>query len=351
MNYNDVYNDNALAAQINNENVDNYLLREFQPNRIFDAATQGALNRLSPTQNMRWLWEPNKDNYIYVNNGIVPDSVMQEHPVGGILANAATDGFLLSNGWRRNLVPKRFMENARLNYAAANPQLKVTSAGVVEVQPNQVTNLTIGTNEMTGRGVAPRGSNVIGGKNTGAIRGGRRVIVPRTTGSPGYSGSTVKRFRTETVDTRIPAPYADESYFPILPMNPSTGATLGSPVPYKPGVTPTYKGWRWQTINDDPFYNWYKKQPEGTIQYYNGEPYSIDRSGANYNIIKTYTNGEPPKNNGDSRYGYNVPDSTIVRDTYRVWGTEPTMKPQRIKLRGRVNPSATINYDDKIRVR
>lgn len=240
--------------------------------------------------------------------------------------------------------------NGRSWLENTNPRTIITSQGPMVLNPGETVTLNGRPagfqNASQGNfGYQSRFTTKSGGGRGSAAGQSGRVQTSQGNGNQRIPGGVQNRTMRDRVSgnngnfveqyTFTPSPYTpvEGIWFPWM------GSTVQPTVLVPPAMPPTVEDFRLEELRpyDDPFIKWYAKQPEGTTQWYFGDP--IHRSGL-YQIIRT--NPDPQSTTrlvGDNQ-GYVVPDSTTVQ--YGV----PAV-PQVNVLQGGV-PAEAVRSNEKI---
>lgn len=295
--------DNQEAYKVYKNAVGDYYNTEYAPEHIADAVTGGVFHRLSPTQNVRLLYDIAtggdwRNSMIYGNNGVVSDQFAAEHPYWTTAINFAGDAAAFNAGnISKMFSPTRIIANGRASYTGSTPV--VGPNGVYELPRGGTTTATWEEVFNGSGGAASRKFGTGRGQTNLGNKGSRSVGTKTKHGNPGWGDGTYTKVFTKTiVNPESTLPIDNYTWNPATLQYRTTGAI-------KPAYTPEYVN-----IAGTPYHNevvrnfhddeWIKKfqaTPEGGVFWHNGKSYIKQTGGRDRFVRESYNNGQTPWGN------------------------------------------------------
>ena len=333
--------DNQEAYKVYKKAVGDYYNTEYSPERVGDAVTGGIFHRLSPTQNVRLLYDVAtggdwRNSMIYGNNGVVSDQFATEHPYWTTAINFAGDATAFNVGnISKMFSPTRIIANGRASYTGPTPVVGQNGVYMLSTGESVPEYQVIVQN---GRGVSPRAF----GTGRGQITYGnpREVNIPSKHGSPGYKGSGKVKVTKQTVSNSPVAVTDTYKWNPAIPQWSTTGATM-----------PTYTT-EDVTIVGVPYHNevvrnfhdpeWIKKfqaTPESGVFWHNGKSYIKQTGGRDRFVRESYNDGQTPWGNSATQVYFDrgVPVVEVP------WGTQTGITRKAGEDTGNINYNKAVN--------
>lgn len=291
--------DNQEAYKVYKNAVGDYYNTEYSPERVGDAVTGGVFHRLSPTQNVRLLYDVAtggdwRNSMIYGNSGIVSDQLAEEHPILATAINFAGDAAAFNAGnISKMFSPTRIIANGRASYTSPTPvvgQNGVYMLSTGEAIPEYQVIV------QNGRGVSPRAF----GTGRGQITYGnpREVNIPSKHGSPGYRGSSKTKVSGQIVSNSPVAVTDTYKWNPATIQYRTTGAIIPTYTTEDVNIVGTpYHNEVVRNFHDPEWIKKFQATPEGGVFWHNNKSYIKQTGGRDRFVRESYNDGQTPWGN------------------------------------------------------